>query len=80
MCLGIPGRVVRILEGYHGQIAAVDVSGQQRNVNIGLLDDDPVGPGDWIIIHMGLAVERTDEEGARVALSGLRTMGSGESP
>ncbi|AHH17811.1 HypC/HybG/HupF family hydrogenase formation chaperone [Nocardia sp. NPDC052254] len=80
MCLGIPGRVVEILDGYGGQLALVDVSGEKRKVNIGLLEEDPVQPGDWVIIHMGLAVERTDEAGAREAMAGLRLLGRGEGP
>ncbi|WP_330255862.1 HypC/HybG/HupF family hydrogenase formation chaperone [Nocardia sp. NBC_00565] len=77
MCLGIPGRVVEILDGYHNQIALVDVSGEKRKVNIGLLEDDPAQPGDWVIIHMGFAIEKTDEAGAGQALDGLRLLGSG---
>ncbi|MFI5778472.1 HypC/HybG/HupF family hydrogenase formation chaperone [Nocardia sp. NPDC051570] len=80
MCLGIPGRVVEIVDGYHGQIALVDVSGEHRKVNIGLLEEDPPRAGDWVIIHMGLAVERTDAAGAAAALDGLRLLGSGEQP
>ncbi len=78
MCLGIPGQVVEILDGYNRQLALVDVSGEQRKVNIGLLQDVPVQPGEWVIIHMGLAVERTDEAGARAALAGLELLGRGE--
>ncbi|MBF6213287.1 HypC/HybG/HupF family hydrogenase formation chaperone [Nocardia puris] len=80
MCLGIPGQVVEIPDGYHGQIAVVDVEGARRQVNIGLLEDDPARPGDWVIIHMGLAVEKTDAEGAARALSGLKLLGRGEVP
>ncbi|MFD0364818.1 HypC/HybG/HupF family hydrogenase formation chaperone [Nocardia sp. GCM10030253] len=78
MCLGIPGRVVEILDGYHNQIALVDVSGEKRKVNIGLLEDDPAQPGDWVIIHMGFVIEKTDEAGAARALAGLRLLGSGD--
>jgi hydrogenase expression/formation protein HypC len=78
MCLGIPGCVVEILDGYHGQIALVDVSGKRRKVNIGLLEDDPAEPGDWVIIHMGFAVQKTDRAGADRAMDGLRLMGPGE--
>ncbi|MEU1522555.1 HypC/HybG/HupF family hydrogenase formation chaperone [Nocardia rhamnosiphila] len=80
MCLGIPGRVVAVPDGYHGQIAVVDVSGEQRRVNIGLLEDDPVRPGDWVVIHMGFAVEKTDAAGAAEAMAGLRLLGRGEQP
>ena len=78
MCLGIPGQVVRLLEGYGGQLALVDVSGQARKINIGMLPEEEFRPGDWVIIHMGFAVEKTDSDGAARALAGLRMMGSGE--
>ncbi|MET7772293.1 HypC/HybG/HupF family hydrogenase formation chaperone [Nocardia sp. NPDC005366] len=80
MCLGIPGRVVEIPDGYHDQVALVEVSGECRKVNIGLLENDPARPGDWVIIHMGFVVEKTDEAGARAALAGLRLLGRGEQP
>ncbi|MFE3193846.1 HypC/HybG/HupF family hydrogenase formation chaperone [Nocardia sp. NPDC059240] len=80
MCLGIPGLVVEILDGYHDQIALVDVSGEQRKVNIGLLEESPARPGDWVIIHMGLAVEKTDAAGAAAALDGLRLLRDGGAP
>jgi hydrogenase expression/formation protein HypC len=75
MCLGIPGRVVDKVEGYGGQLALVDVQGAQRKVNIGLLDDQPLRPGDWVLIHMGFAVERVDAAGAERAIEGLELMG-----
>jgi hydrogenase assembly chaperone HypC/HupF len=79
MCLGIPGRVVELVEGYAGQLALVDVQGAQRRINLGMLDPDQpaVTPGSWIIIHMGFAVEQIDEAGATRALDGLRLIGSG---
>lgn len=75
MCLGIPGRVVRMLEGYGGQLALVDVEGQERKVNIGMLEDTALAPGDWVVIHMGFAVERVDRDGAERAMAGLELMG-----
>lgn len=75
MCLGIPGRVVGLLQGYGGQLAEVDVEGSVRRVNIGMLDEPLPGAGDWVLIHMGFAVERVDEAGARKALEGLEMMG-----
>jgi hydrogenase maturation protein HypF len=74
MCLGIPGQVVAIADGYAGQVALVDVKGAQRQVNIGMLDQQP-SPGDWVLLHMGFAVEAIDEEAAREALAGLELMG-----
>lgn len=77
MCLGIPGQVVRMLEGYGGQLALVDVAGEQRKVNVGMLADETFGPGDWVIIHMGFVVEKTDAAGAEAAMQGLELLGRG---
>ena len=77
MCLGIPGQVIRMLEGYGGQLALVDVEGAPRKVNIGMLPEETFGPGDWVIIHMGFAVEKTDRAGADAALAGLEMLGRG---
>jgi hydrogenase expression/formation protein HypC len=46
-------------------------------VNIGLLEGDPPAPGEWVVIHMGFAVERVDVAGAERAREGLRLMGRG---
>ena len=77
MCLGIPGQVVRMLDGYDGQIALVDVAGKQRKVSVGMLPEETFASGDWVIIHMGFAVERTDRAGAKQAMAGLELMGRG---
>jgi len=77
VCLGIPGQVVQMLEGYGGQLALVDVAGEQRKVNVGMLPEQTFGPGDWVIIHMGFVVEKTDKDGADAALAGLELMGRG---
>ena len=77
MCLGIPGRVVELVDGYAGQLALVDVLGKERRINIGMLEDEQVCSGDWILIHMGFAMERIDAAAAEEALAGLRMMGSG---
>jgi hydrogenase expression/formation protein HypC len=74
MCLGIPGRVVGMVPGYGDQLALVEVEGAARKVNIGLLDEAPA-PGQWVLIHMGFAVELTDPVGAEEAMAGLELMG-----
>lgn len=78
MCLGIPGRVVEMAEGYNDQLALVDVMGVTRKINIGLLDDPKLTPGDWVMIHMGFALERADFASAESAMGGLEMMGSSE--
>jgi hydrogenase expression/formation protein HypC len=74
MCLGIPGQIVEI----HPQLehlARVDVSGVGRMINIGLLEDDHIQPGDWVLIHVGFAMSKIDEEEAALALASLQMMG-----
>jgi hydrogenase expression/formation protein HypC len=80
MCLGIPGRVVEMVAGYGGQVALVDVEGARRKVNIGMLEGEPPGPGQWVLIHMGFAVERVTEEAAEEAMRGLELMGRPREP
>lgn len=75
MCLGIPGRIVELLEGYGNQLALVEVAGVRRKINIGLLDEGPLEPGSWVLIHMGFALERVDPDGAERAMGGLELMG-----
>ena len=77
MCLGIPGRVIRMLDGYGDQLALIEVAGEHRKVNVGMLPEETFGPGDWVIIHMGFVVEKTDEAGAAEALAGLELLRSG---
>jgi hydrogenase maturation protein HypF len=74
MCLGIPGRVVRLEPGFADQVALVDVEGAERKINVGMLDQPPA-PGEWVLIHMGFALEVIDEAAARQAMSGLELMG-----
>jgi hydrogenase expression/formation protein HypC len=74
MCLGIPGRIVELLP-QHEHLARVEVSGVGRVVNIGLLEGEPLGPGDWVLIHVGFAMARIDELEAERALEGLQLLG-----
>jgi hydrogenase expression/formation protein HypC len=76
MCLAIPGQIVEVLDEEH-RLAMVDVAGVRRTVNIGLLDvnGDGVGPGDWVLIHVGFAISQVDEEEARATRELLERMG-----
>jgi len=56
-------------------LARVDVSGVARVVNIGLLEDEHLQPGDWVLIHVGFAISKIDEEEASLTLATLRLMG-----
>lgn len=74
MCLGIPGEVIEIMPE-HPDLAKVDVSGVKRAINIGLLTDDPPRPGEWVLIHVGFALSKIDEEEARAAMEFLEGIG-----
>jgi hydrogenase expression/formation protein HypC len=73
VCLAIPGQIMEVVDESN-RLARVDVAGVQRNVNIGLLDD--VGPGDWVLIHVGFAISQVDEEEARATRDLLERMGA----
>jgi hydrogenase expression/formation protein HypC len=76
MCLAIPGQIIELVDEEH-RLAKVDVAGVRRNVNIGLLDaDGGVGPGDWVLIHVGFAISQVDEEEARATRDLLERMGA----
>lgn len=73
MCLGIPGRVVTI-DDREAELATVDVSGVRRSVSVALVDepDAPIAEGDWVLVHVGFALARIDEEQAQETLELLR--------
>src|SRR4051812_46166718 len=73
MCLAIPGQVVEIVDEAN-HLARVEVAGVRRNVNVGLLDD--IGPGDWVLIHVGFALSRIDEAEAAATYELLEQMGA----
>ncbi len=74
MCLAIPGLIVE-MHAEQPLLAKVDVGGVRRNVNIGLLEDLTVCPGDWILIHVGFALSKIGEAEAHDQLRMLRAMG-----
>jgi hydrogenase expression/formation protein HypC len=74
VCLGIPGQLLEASTG-HEHLARVDVSGVTRLVNVGLLEDEHLVPGDWVLIHVGFAISKIDEDEAAQALESLRLMG-----
>ena len=74
MCLGIPGEIVEILADRE-DLAMVSAEGVKRVVNIGLLEDETLVPGDWILIHVGFALSKIDEREAKASLEWLTGVG-----
>ncbi|HCI82407.1 MAG TPA: HypC/HybG/HupF family hydrogenase formation chaperone [Ktedonobacter sp.] len=75
MCLGIPGQVLEIVDDTNS-IAKVVVSGVKRNVSVALVRPEGIGPGDWVLIHVGFAMSKIDENEAQETLKALYTMGN----
>jgi hydrogenase expression/formation protein HypC len=74
MCLGIPGEVIELLPD-QPDLARVDVGGVRRVINVGLLADDAPLPGEWVLIHVGFALSKIDEDEAASALAFLEGIG-----
>jgi hydrogenase expression/formation protein HypC len=81
MCLGIPGRIVKIDDATR-KLATVDVAGIKRQVNIACIVDEthPVDAcvGDWVLIHVGFAMSRIDEAQAAETLKILTELGEAQ--
>jgi hydrogenase expression/formation protein HypC len=77
MCLAIPGQIVEVHED-GADLATVDVSGVRRRVNIGLLEGQSVTAGDWVLIHVGFAMNKIGEEQAREQMRMIAILGEDE--
>jgi hydrogenase expression/formation protein HypC len=77
MCLAIPGQITKVVDDAN-HLAQVDVAGVKRTVNVGLLDSEPggIGPGDWVLIHVGFAMSKIDEAEAIATRRLLEQMGA----
>ena len=77
MCLGIPGQILEVTDTAQ-KLAMVDVSGVRRQVNIACVvdADHPVDAcvGDWVLVHVGFAMNRIDPEEAKITLDLLTEM------
>lgn len=77
MCLGIPGQIVEITS-VENKLAIVDVGGVKRQVNIACIvdDDHPVEScvGDWVLVHVGFAMNRIDPDEAAETLNLLEEL------
>ena len=76
MCLAIPGQIVEWVDrDLH--IAKAQVASVRRSVNVGLLaqTEDSVDIGDWVLIHVGFAMSKIDEQEARSTREFLEQLG-----
>jgi len=81
MCLGIPGRVVEITDAAN-KLGLVDVCGVRRQINLACVvnEDHSVAScvGDWVLVHVGFAMSRINEEEAQRTLELLRQLGEAQ--
>lgn len=73
MCLGLPGQVVQFL-GEGNQHARVSVNGKLQDVSVAMLGDDGLHVGDWVVVHLGFAMDRIGENEARHLLGSLNEL------
>jgi hydrogenase expression/formation protein HypC len=67
MCLGIPARIVEVVDAGEG-LARAEVAGVRRTVSTGLLEEGAVRVGDWVLVHVGFALAKIDEAEAAATL------------
>lgn len=73
MCLGIPGRIVELRDDQGLAMGMVDFGGVRREVCLAYVDGQ-VATGDYVIVHVGFALSKVDEEEARRTYEVLREM------
>jgi hydrogenase expression/formation protein HypC len=64
MCLAIPAKVVELREG---DLAVIDLGGVRKEISLALVED--VAPGDFVIVHVGYALQKLDPQEAEKTLA-----------
>ncbi len=81
MCLGIPGRIVEIID-IDDKLAIVEVGGVRRPINISFIAEDGRAAasyiGEWVLVHVGFAMSRIDEAEAERTLALLHELGEAQ--
>jgi hydrogenase expression/formation protein HypC len=73
MCLAVPGKVVEIAGEGELRMGKVDFSGVQRQACLAYVPE--VRLGDYVLVHVGFAISRIDEQQAMETLATLREIG-----
>ncbi|MBI4851436.1 MAG: HypC/HybG/HupF family hydrogenase formation chaperone [Acidobacteria bacterium] len=74
MCLAIPGKIIEFVDK-ENSIAKVEIGGVKRNINTAFLDPSEVNIGDYVLIHVGFAMNKIDEQQAKETLRLLEELG-----
>lgn len=73
MCLGIPGRIIERRDDAGLPVGTVDFGGVRREVCLAYVADE-VSVGNYVVVHVGFAISKVDEEEARKTYQVLREM------
>ena len=73
MCLAVPGRILSIAEADGTLMAEVDFGGVHKNVCLQYIPDAAVG--EYVVVHVGFAIQRLDEKSAQDTLTNFERMG-----
>ena len=73
MCLAVPGRIVRVEERDDTLMAEVDFGGVRKDVCLEYIPDAAVG--EYVVVHVGFAIQRLDETSATRTLEDFERMG-----
>jgi hydrogenase expression/formation protein HypC len=70
MCLAVPVRIAELLEG---ERAVAEIDGVKKEISLALVEG--LAAGDYVIVHVGYAISRLDEEEARRTLALFEEVG-----
>lgn len=73
MCLAVPGLVISLEERDGTQMADVDFGGVRKEVCLEYIPDVEVG--EYVVVHVGFAIQRLDERSAKETLANFERMG-----
>ena len=73
MCLAVPGRIVSLEDRDGTRMAVVDFGGVRKDVCLQYIPDVQVG--EYVIVHVGFAIQRLDEQSAKETLENFENLG-----
>jgi hydrogenase expression/formation protein HypC len=73
MCLAVPGRILSIAEVDGTLMAEVDFGGVRKSVCLQYIPDAALG--EYVVVHVGFAIQRLDEKSAQDTLADFERLG-----
>ncbi len=73
MCLAVPGKVMDVRDDRGTRMATVNFDGIEKEICLAYLPD--IAVGEYVIVHVGFAISRLDEDSAMETLAMFRELG-----